>query len=59
MPIQLCYICTHNHPNAPRDQAVSYEDCEKCTRPTCTKHGRVIDSDRFRCIRCLTEIGMK
>jgi len=55
--IQVCYICTHNHPNNPDDQAVSYSDCVRCERPTCKKHGRTIDGDDFHCIRCLREIG--
>jgi len=57
MAVPLCYICAHNHPKDPSEQGPSYADCERCNRPTCKKHGRTIDSDRFYCIRCLREIG--
>lgn len=57
MALTLCYICAHNHPDNPRDQAVSYDDCKKCKRPTCKKHGRTDDADRFYCVRCLAEMG--
>lgn len=55
--IQLCYICEHNHPKHPEDCAPSYDDCHRCRRPTCKKHGRAADEDRFHCIRCLREMG--
>jgi hypothetical protein len=57
MAIQLCYICAHNHPKDVREQAPAYASCERCKRPTCRKHGRAIDADRYFCIRCLKEMG--
>ena len=57
MAVQLCYICAHNYPKDTSEQAPSYDDCARCKRPTCTKHGRTEDADRFYCVRCLAEMG--
>jgi len=57
MPVAHCYICEHNHPRDASEWGPSYDDCARCTRPTCQRHGRAIDGDHFYCIRCLREIG--
>ena len=57
MPAALCYICAYNHPNDRSEWGPSYDNCERCKKPTCSRHGRVVDSDRFYCIRCLRELG--
>lgn len=55
--VQLCYICKHNHPKDASEWSPSYSDCERCKRPTCVKHGRKADGDRYYCIRCQAELG--
>jgi len=57
--IDICYICAHNHPKSPAEQAVSYDDCQRCKQPTCSKHGRAKDADHFYCIRCLHVLGLE
>jgi len=56
--VTLCYICTHNHPKHPEECAPSYSDCDRCKQPTCSKHGRAVEGDRFYCIRCLRVLGL-
>lgn len=53
MPVPMCFICVYNDPKHPENQAVSYTDCDYCQKPTCKKHGRDHQSERFLCIRCL------
>jgi hypothetical protein len=56
MPIQLCYICSHNHKSNSSECAPSYSDCAACEKPTCRNHGRAAEDD-FYCIRCLRQLG--
>jgi len=55
--VQLCYICKYNHPQEPEECGPSYSDCARCEQPTCKKHGRSRNDEKFYCIRCLRVLG--
>lgn len=57
--MKFCYICRFKYPKNVEEHSPSYDSCEHCEEPTCSKHGRDIDGSRFYCIRCLQKLGLR